>query len=464
MRYKKALFIFRRDLRLDDNTGLMHALQLSEQVIPCFIVDPRQVGADNIYRSSHAQQFMAESLHDLEKQLKAINGRLYFFYGVAEQIVKKIIKQENIDALFCNRDYTPFSTARDEAIAQACTHAGIDFNTYDDALLNEPDTIKTGKGEPYTVFTPFYKRCMKEFVIAQPQHIKAHAWYTHALQDAQSSSIYTKIAPHASKTLYAHGGSAQATNIIKHLDAYKAYAHEHDFPALDKTTGLSAHLKFGTVSIRRTYHAMANALGKGHPLIRQLYWRDFFTHIAYHFPTVFGHSFRTQYDAMPWSTNKKMFDAWCTGNTGFPIVDAGMRQLNSTGFMHNRVRLITGSFLTKDLHIDWRWGERYFAQQLTDYDPAVNNGNWQWIASTGCDAQPYFRIFNPWLQQKKFDPDCAYIKRWVPELANVPNNIIHTWHKQKEGSHGYPLPIVDHTLQSRKAKDMYKKTRYKGGT
>jgi len=231
------------------------------------------------------------------------------------------------------------------------------------------------------------------------------------------------------------------------------YAATKDIPALS-TSNLSAHLKFGTLSIRETYHAIKKILGPTHLLLRQLYWRDFFTHVAYYSPFVFGHAFHEKYDQLIWEHDDKKFQRWCTGTTGFPIVDAGMRQLTTTGFMHNRVRMIAASFLTKDLHIDWRWGEKFFAQQLIDYDPAVNNGNWQWCASTGCDAQPYFRIFNPWLQQKKFDTECIYIKRWIPELKKVAPATIHTWYANKLPSN-YPKPMVDHTQEARITKQWF---------
>lgn len=456
MHYKKSLFIFRRDLRLDDNNGLLQTCAISDAVVPCFIFDPQQVGAKNSYRSVHALQFMIESLQDLEQQFKKTGGRLYLFHGDPEQIIKKIIKQEKINFVACNRDYTPFSKLRDTALAGICKKAGVEFKQYDDLLLQNPDTITTSQKKPYTVFTPFYNRCM-QLPVDAPIHKIKQSWYTRPIASSESSALYKKILPTVHKKLFAHGGSTHGIKILKNVHNFASYTKEHDIPARAATTGLSAHLKFGTVSIRHTYHALEKSFGKKHPLIRQLYWRDFFTYIAYHFPHVFGHSFKKQYDAIPWSTNKKAFDAWCNGMTGFPFVDAGMRQLNSTGFMHNRARLVTASFLTKDLHIDWRMGERYFAQQLIDYDPAVNNGNWQWVASTGCDAQPYFRIFNPWLQQKKFDPDCIYIKQWIPELADVPSKIIHTWYKQKESINGYPISIVDHTIEAKKALAMYKK-------
>lgn len=227
-----------------------------------------------------------------------------------------------------------------------------------------------------------------------------------------------------------------------------------NLPSLSGTTGLSAHHKFGTISIRESYWAVRSALGKSHTLVRELYWRDFFTHIGFHYPHVLSGCFHERYDTLKWENDEVKFKAWCQGRTGFPIVDAGMRELNITGFMHNRMRMITASFLVKDLHIDWRWGEKYFAQRLVDYDPLVNNGNWQWAASTGCDAQPYFRIFNPWLQQAKYDPKCLYIKQWVKELAGCTPKRIHRI--QDNIPTEYVSPIVDHAVASQKAKAMFK--------
>jgi len=268
--------------------------------------------------------------------------------------------------------------------------------------------------------------------------------------------MYTKILKHTNEHAHVRGGTAQAKKIVRSIAHFKNYTTTRDIPALS-TTNLSAYLKFGCISIRQIYHAIEQTLGKHHPLIRQLYWRDFFTYLAYHSPFVFGHPYHKKYEKLPWSKNMSFFKAWCQGKTGFPIVDAGMRQLNTTGFMHNRVRMIVASFLVKDLHINWLWGEKYFAQQLIDYDPMINNGNWQWCASTGSDAQPYFRIFNPWIQQKKFDPQCIYIKRWIPELKDIEPKIIHNWF----GSHNveikqYPRPLIDHKIESALAKKMYK--------
>jgi deoxyribodipyrimidine photo-lyase len=269
--------------------------------------------------------------------------------------------------------------------------------------------------------------------------------------------LYKKILKHENKNIALHGGRKEGLKILKHITDFEEYEKIRDIPAYN-TTLLSAHLKFGTLSPRETYHHMQSLGRKAHTgLIRQLYWRDFWYHIAYFYPHVFGNAFHEKYNNLTWKQDEKGFKAWCNGTTGFPIVDAGMRQLNETGFMHNRVRMIVASFLIKDLHIHWLRGEQYFAQKLVDYDPCVNNGNWQWVASTGCDPQPYFRIFNPWLQQRKYDPACTYIKRWIPELKDVSTNAIHAWYKDKNRiESSYPAPILDHDVERGKTLAMYK--------
>jgi deoxyribodipyrimidine photo-lyase len=253
--------------------------------------------------------------------------------------------------------------------------------------------------------------------------------------------------------IYAKGGRNEGLKILNQIQTHKNYERERDFPAIKGTTNLSAHIKFGTVSIREVYHAIKQI--DNFALLRQLYWRDFYIHIGFHFPHVFKGSFRPKYDRLDWKYDKSLFTIWCEGNTGFPIVDAGMRQLNSTGWMHNRVRMIVASFLTKDLLINWQWGERYFKEKLVDYDISVNNGNWQWAASTGCDPAPYFRIFNPWLQQKKFDPYCDYIKSFIPELRDYNPRIIHNLFKTHPQKLNYPKPIVNHSVMREKAKLMF---------
>lgn len=452
---KKSLFIFRRDLRLADNRGLFKAMQESKTVIPCFIFDPMQVGDKNPYRSSNCIQFMIQSLQDLDGQLHKKDGKLYFFYGNTPEVVKKIIEQEAIDAVYCNRDYTPFSIKRDETIKKICIQHAVQFIQTADALLHEPEEVLTGNNTPYSIFTAFYKKSLT-LPVAKPMVKIPNNFYTKVIKNSYSTDIFKKILTTNNKNLWINGGRQEGLKLLQSITKLANYQKTRDIPMLP-TSFLSAHLKFGTISIREAYWHIAQELGKNHPLLKQLYWRDFFTHVAFHSPFVFGQAFHEKYNKLPWKNNKADFKAWCQGKTGFPIVDAGMRQLNQTGWMHNRVRMIVASFLVKDLHIDWHWGEQYFAQQLVDYDPAVNNGNWQWSASTGCDAQPYFRIFNPWLQQKKFDLQCRYIKKWIPELKNIDNKIIHTWfNSQHAAIKNYPKPIVDHTIESTLAKKVYK--------
>lgn len=454
-KYNLSLFIFRRDLRLADNTGLINALKNSHSVIPCFIFDPQQVGEHNKYKSDNAIQFMTESLKDLEAQLHKHNGKLYLFYGEPHDVITKIIAKISIDALFINRDYTPFSTKRDTDLKKLCAENSISFELSADALLNEPELVTKKDGLFYSKFTPFYKTASTIPVQKTASLPTERGWYGGKIDHAESSKIYTTILLKENENIAVHGGSKNGMAILQHLNTQKNYSHDHDYPEKNNSQ-LSAHLKYGTVSVRQTYYAIKEYLSGHHPLLRQLYWRDFFTHIAFHRPTVFGHAYQKKYDSIPWSNDKKDFKRWCNGTTGFPIVDAGMRELNATGFMHNRVRMIVASFLVKDLHINWLWGEKYFAQQLVDYDPAVNNGNWQWSASTGCDAQPYFRIFNPWLQQKKYDAECVYIKRWVPELREYDAKSIHNYFKENSPLiKGYPRPMVDHQRETILTKKMF---------
>jgi deoxyribodipyrimidine photo-lyase len=355
--------------------------------------------------------------------------------------------------VYFNRDYTPFSVKRDLAIQAVCEAAGVPCHVFDDALLNPPGSVIKQSGGPYTVFTPFFNKASL-IAVTKPQAFGKGRFWTRPIKGEDPQAL-DKVSVAANPSLAVKGGRGEAVALLKKLTAYKNYASQRDVLAEGGTTRLSAHLKFGTVSVREVFQAIQKALGADHPLIRQLYWRDFFTHIAYHFPHVFGGSFYEQYDRIAWSQDEAAFQAWCEGKTGFPIVDAGMRELNATGSMHNRARMITASFLVKDLHIDWRRGERYFAQKLVDYDPAVNNGNWQWAASTGCDHQPYFRIFNPWRQQERFDPDCRYIKRWVSELQALSAKAIHSLYKDGPCL-GYPAMIVDHAIQAEEAKEMYR--------
>jgi len=454
-RFSKTLFVFRRDLRLEDNTGLLFALENSEKVIPCFIFTPEQI-ENNPYLSLRALQFMIESLEDLSESLKKKKGHLYLFYGDPATIIDKLIISLSLDAVAINRDYTPYSAQRDTLIEKVCQKRDIPLLVLDDALLHSPEETLKADGSPYSVFTPFYNNASRSHV-ASPVPNRYHNYYTQAIATDQGDKLYKKILP--TRVDQAPGGRESALKILKKLKTFSHYSKERDFPALDSTTHLSAHLKFATCSAREVYYAVCEKLGPRSDILRSLYWRDFFSSIALYFPHVFQGAFHKKFNALSWDTNKKAFTAWCLGETGFPIVDAGMRELNTTGYMHNRVRMIVGSFLVKDLHINWRWGEKYFATTLIDYDPAINNGNWQWVASTGCDAQPYFRIFNPWNQQEKFDPDCVYIKRWVPELRELPPKILHRWFLQEHHDlcPAYIPPIVDHSVEAKKTLLLYKK-------
>jgi deoxyribodipyrimidine photo-lyase len=429
-------------------------LQLSRQVIPCFIFDKRQID-ENDYKSNACLQFMAASLRELDTALQKKNGRLFCFYGIAEDIVAALLSSHDIDAVFVNRDYTPFSRKRDYAIEKICHQQGKAFHCHADALLHEPEACLKSNNEPYTIFTHFFKRAAM-LPVNRPAVHRSHNYYQSAIAGSNHEKL-DELLKINNPQLAVTGGRQAGLQLIKKISQLADYQDKRNIPSENYTSHLSAHHKFGTISIRETHAAVISAFGRYHTLINELYWRDFFTHIAFHFPRVFGNAFNTKYQTIPWEQSTKLFDAWCNGMTGFPIVDAGMSELNTTCYMHNRVRMITASFLTKDLHVDWRLGEKYFARQLVDYDPAVNNGNWQWSASTGCDAQPYFRIFNPWLQQKKFDPECVYIKHWLPELANLNQFSIHQLADiPSKALMNYPQPIVNHAAESQKSKELFK--------
>jgi deoxyribodipyrimidine photo-lyase len=449
-KYPVSLFIFRRDLRLHDNTALNESLKASGQVVPCFIFDPRQI-EPHPYQSAPGLQFMLRSLQDLQRQFRALGAELNVWHGSPNEVVGQAVSQLKINAVFMNRDYTPFSRRRDEDILQQCRRLGIDFHLLPDALLNEPEQVLKADQTPCQVFTPFYHHARSR-PVDLPQPLLA-ANFARSAGGLDCYHFEALIRDESQPVL--RGGREEARSLLEKLGALASYQEIRDIPSVPGTSRLSPHLKFGTCSVREVFLAIQDCLGPGHPLLRQLYWRDFFTHIGYHFPRVFGHAFREKYDAVVWEHDRALFQAWTEGRTGFPIVDAGMRELNVTGFMHNRLRMITASFLVKDLHVDWRWGERYFARHLVDYDPCVNNGNWQWAASTGCDAQPYFRIFNPWLQQQKFDPDCRYIYRWIPDLRAFPAKQIHQWDKNYCRC-DYVNPIVNHRLESERAKRIFK--------
>lgn len=453
-KYKLSLFIFRRDLRIEDNTALNLAIKNSDKVIACFIFDPRLADENRKHFNPNAFQFLLECLEDLGEQLKSINGSLILLSGLPEDVIKDLKGKHEIDAVFFNKDYTPFSRKRDSAIIKLCEDSGIDIVSCHDALLHEPGTVLTNEGKTYSVFSQFFKKASQKG-IPFPKTAEGGQIYSGILDGDQVEISDFSIERNTS--LFTKGGRSHALSVLQDISGFSNYDNERDYPSIAGTTGLSAHNKLGTISVREFYHYVENELGKAHTLINELHWRDFFTHIAVAHPYVFTGAFKKKFDSLSWSDDEKLFDAWCRGQTGFPIVDAGMRELNTTGCMHNRVRMIVSSFLVKDLHIDWKWGERYFASRLVDYDSCVNNGNWQWAASTGADSQPYFRIFNPWLQQKKFDPDCLYIKKWVPELEAPSPKTIHSMEKgQQLLGVDYPQPLVVHSEERNVALTAFK--------
>ncbi|MFX0170910.1 MAG: cryptochrome/photolyase family protein [Candidatus Hodarchaeota archaeon] len=451
---RNSLFVFRRDLRLEDNSGLINALDTSEKVIPLFILDEYLLNNKNL--SPNAKQFLKESLFDLVDRFALMNEtQLFIYHGKPEIIINDLLnrKELSIGKIIMNRDYTPYSQIRDTKIKKICKNTGTKLILTADLLLNEPEVVKKNDGTPYTIFTPFFKKS-QNFLVQKPEKTSKDNYYTENISKMISPEKLKEILNFSNSNIQVKGGRSKGMEMLSQIQAYKKYNEERDFPAINGTTNLSAHIKFGTVSIREVYHTIRQT--DNFALLRQLYWRDFYIYIGFHFPYVFKGPFRSQYDKLEWIYDKDLFHAWCEGKTGFPIVDAGMRQLNSTGWMHNRVRMIVASFLTKDLLIDWRWGERYFKEKLVDYDISVNNGNWQWVAGTGCDPVPYFRIFNPWLQQKKFDPQCDYIKRYIPELQEYHPRIIHNLFKTRPKElKNYPNSIVNHAIMREKAKLMF---------
>ena len=447
------LFIFRRDLRIYDNTAFINAIRNSDKVACIFIFTPEQVDSNRFF-SENAFQFMCESLLDLNQKLK---NKLSFFYGDNISILNDIYdKTNNIKGIYYNKDYTPYAIERDQLIKQWCLHRDITLHEYEDYTLHPLDTIKSNKDEVYKIFTPFYKKAIKNHKVDKPKHMKNFIGRLITIDSKLSKEDVTKMYinnPHIIK----HGKRNHGKVILKKIKnkSFKNYSVSRNYP-INNTTILSPYIKFGLLSIREVFWTIIKTHDKNHGLIRELYWREFYAYIVYYNAKVLkGDTFND--DREPLWKNPIQFDKWCKGETGFPIVDAGMRQLNTIGWMHNRLRMIVANFLVKDMHIDWRLGERYFAQKLVDYDPCSNNGGWQWCAGTGADSQPYFRTFNPWLQTKRFDKECKYIKKWIPELRDVDNAIILSWESLNEQyDNVYIKPILCHTNQIRIFKKLFK--------
>ncbi|MBS1687598.1 MAG: deoxyribodipyrimidine photo-lyase [Bacteroidetes bacterium] len=425
-----SIFWFRRDLRLHDNAGLYHALHSGHPVVPVFIFDTNILD-DLKNREDKRLVFIRDCLLKMQEQLEKKGSTLHVLHGTPMECFKKLVAEYNIAAVYTNNDYEPYAAKRDKEIKDYLATQHIVLHSYKDQVIFEQAEIVKDNGEPYTVYTPYSKRWKEKlndfYLKPYPVEKYARHFYTHA--------------PHRMPSLEVLGFKDVAYDIPPAKldeDVAKHYSATRDFPAQHGTTRLSVHLRFGTISIREL---AAEVKKLNATLLNELIWREFYQMILWHFPQVVNKSFKEQYDKIHWRNNEKEFEKWCKGETGYPIVDAGMRQLNETGYMHNRVRMITASFLTKHLLIDWRWGEAYFAEKLMDYDLAANNGGWQWSAGTGCDAAPHFRIFNPYIQTKKFDFNLEYIKRWVPEYDELT----------------YPLPIVEHEVARERCLREYKK-------
>jgi deoxyribodipyrimidine photo-lyase len=459
MSYENGLFIFRRDLRIEDNIGLLNACINCKNVYTCFIFTPEQVGKQNKYKSNSSVQFMIDSLEDLSNEIKTHGGELILFYGKNKSVISKLIKTLNIDAIFFNKDYTPYALSRDTEIQELCNKKNILCNMYQDYYLYGPGTIKNGSNAYYKKFTPFYNLALQQKVDTpiniNKHHLKSttiHFDYQITLQDARNTFY-----KHDNNIIVKGGrknGIVQLRLTGRTQDNYKNTRNTLSI----NSSLLSAYIKFGCISVREVYHYFVKTFGKNSEILRQLIWREFYAHLLYGYPQLLDH---TKNNSIKWIDNEEFLNAWKKGETGFPVIDACMRQLNETGWMHNRGRLITSSFLVKTLLIDWRYGEQYFAKRLVDYDVASNNGNWQWISGTGIDSMPYFRVFNPWTQSEKFDTDAIYIKKWVPELKNVDSKDLHNWNDscflQKYERIRYPKPIVDFDHQRKKFLELYKK-------
>lgn len=452
---ENGLFIFRRDYRIVDNTGLNLLNTLCENIYTVFIFTPEQVTNKNHYKSNNAIQFMIESLKDLASQISDKGGKLHTFFGQNDKIVSQLIDDLKISVVCFNSDYTPYSVKRDNELVELCKKKQIECAFAHDYYLHYPGSFMSASNAPYQKFTPYYNVSIKNDINAPAKYKQLHFKYkSSSLSNSITLDEAFKKFTSENENIAVNGGRQNAIiQLRKAIKTQVKYKTTHNM--LDTNTSqLSAFIKFGCLSIREVY----KAFHKNTDFVRQLIWRDFYANILFSFPKVLGHALKPKYNKIKWSYNKRYLEAWKKGQTGFPIVDAGMRELNTTGYMHNRARLIVASFLIKTLLLDWRQGEQYFATKLTDYDIASNNGNWQWVMGGGADSQPYFRIFNPWSQSKEHDPEANYIKKWIPELKDVPAKAIHNWDSEYPNykTLDYVEPIVDYTEQKDKVLNMYK--------
>lgn len=453
----RVLFLFRRDLRLTDNTGLAAACQDSEKVVPAFIFDPRQCDPkENSFFSEHAFTFMVRSLGTLRNQIQEHGGRLFIFEGDPVQVVRQLLKKGDVSAVYVNRDYTPFSRRRDQALQSVCAEFGAPFHTFDDLLLTEPEKVQPDRGGAYHTFSHFRRHAQSRPVNRPDGEAEGPFYYGPVSVETVYLEKYDR---NRTDRMLVSGGRDEGEALLGRIRKLMNYRDDRNEPSKSSYTGLSAHHKFGTISIRETLSVVQDEYDDYHKLESQLYWRDFYTHLLFHRPEQLTTPLQPMGRHIPWRNQRAEFDRWCKGSTGVPFVDAGMRELKATGYMHNRARMVVASFLTKDLLVDWRWGAQYFARTLTDYDPAVNAGNWQWAASVGTDYR--LRIYNPYSQAEKHDPKAEYIKQWVPELESVSAERLTSGEQVdfSDASDEYPAPIVDRNDAYHRARDAFEQAK-----
>ena len=456
MKHKQSLVWLRRDLRLLDNTALSEATLNSESVALVFVFDTQIL--NKLKKTDKRISFIYDTLIELDAELNKYGSKLIIKYGDPIELIPKLVKKLKVDALFYNEDYESYSIKRDSKVSSLVKKDNVEINSFKDHVIFSGNEVLKGDGSPYQVFTPYKKQWLKKLSKRYVEIKKVNKNFisgkiTEKYSDNPSiSDLGFERAEYYYR--FQHPGRKNAVKQLKSFsEQVNSYNKDRDFPALDGTSGLSVHLRFGTISVRECVRMAIKSRSKGNEIwLSEIVWRDFYHMILVKFPHVRDKCFKPKCDKLIWKTSSTHFKKWCKGETGFPIVDAAMRQLNHTGWMHNRLRMIVASFLTKDLLVDWKKGEAYFAEKLQDFDFAANNGGWQWSASTGCDAQPYFRVFNPELQSRRFDPEGEFIKKWVPELMNCSKKEIHAPTEVK----GYPRQVVDHQEQKAKAIAMFK--------
>ena len=425
-----VIFWFRRDLRLDDNSAFYKALTSGFKVLPIFIFDTTILA--KLYKSDNRVGFIFNTLEELNKQLNAYNSAIQFYHGNVLEVFETILLNYNVSEIYANHDYEPYAADRDLKVKKYLAEKGVLFKTFKDQVIFEKAEVTRPNGEPYTVFTPYSNKWIEKLKQNDEYlHLWNSEFYLYNLLEKKIESNITLEALGFEPTI--HNWSKFNISSLNLAD----YSKTRDFPALNNTSRVSVHLRFGTVSVRKL---VLYALETDPAWLNELIWREFFMQILWNFPHVIHQPFKPKYQFLNWVNDEQEFQAWTEGRTGYPLVDAGMRELNQTGFMHNRVRMVTAGFLVKHLLINWQWGESYFADKLMDFELSSNNGNWQWAAGTGCDAAPYFRIFNPVTQAEKFDPDNSYIKKWVPEF----------------GTSSYPKPIINHDFARNRTLETYK--------